>query len=97
MAIKFYVDCVATAPEPVECLNDERDAKRRQICVNSHFDTIEEAWEWLRKDAEIEEANAARFVEHAHKGLEKAREDLIRAALRIVQIRESATRSKGAR
>jgi hypothetical protein len=86
----FYVSSELEAPECTSYdAENERDAKGRKVYVNSHYETLEEAWEHLVKDADAQVSLAGRDVDNARQSLNRAYKEAGEACARWRKIRDN--------
>jgi hypothetical protein len=86
---KFYVDGTLSQPEETDVKEDSTyDAKDRKVFVNSHYDTLEEAWEWLDRDVLAQIRLAARERERLTAQLQAVTTEAANAAERFCRVHD---------
>ena len=86
---KFYVDGTLSQPEETDVKEDSTyDANDRKVFVNSHYDTLEEAWKWLERDVLAQIRLAARERERLTAQLQAVTVEAANAAERFCRVHD---------
>jgi hypothetical protein len=97
MTTVYFVSSDLIEPEAVECETPGYpglDSKGRTMFVNSHFATIEKAWEWLRQDADAGVSLWARDLKQAMATVERIKTEVGNAAVRKLDVEDAFRRSQ---